>query len=224
LLSKESDYFEAKGQDVKPINRCYRGVAKGFRSFHIDDLRPTGASIVIAGRRCQQFVLRREGGDRSEYWLDPAREWLLVREVYVEPKRAQTQLDIEYEPDAQAGWVPKSWQFRHTGKGTPVSVEKYTVVSYEINPSLTDSTFDIQFPVGTEVSDFTEGRKDYLVEEGGSKRILLDATGSASRRWWVYAMWGLGVVLVATAWIVWRRRRGGSDGMPERANGLLSQQ
>ena len=62
VVSMESNYFEAKGQNARPIIYCFRGISPGLRLFFLDELKPTGLTTTIDGRRCEQFVLRRIGG------------------------------------------------------------------------------------------------------------------------------------------------------------------
>ncbi len=141
-IYKDDDYFEAKGQSSRPMIRCFRALARGFKSFHVDDFKPTGAKAVIGGRACDQFVIILPNSGRYEFWLDPARDWVVTREVVQSGDRSRTQLDISYAPDAECGWVPKAWEFRHTfGDQSVFSTQRFTVTSYTINQPIPESQF-----------------------------------------------------------------------------------
>jgi hypothetical protein len=187
LLSRESDYFEAKGQAVRPITRCFRGTSRSMRSFLIDDLKPTGTKLLIGGRLCEQFVLKRVGGDRSEFWLDPGRDWIIVRETYTNPKVTYTQLDIGYQANSVSGWVPTSWEFRHTDRDTvPVCAQKFVVTQHSLNETIPESEFTLTFPTGTRVRDQQEGQpKKYIVTTETVQSLTSTTDGHP---WWHYAI------------------------------------
>ena len=208
-LAPENDYFEVKGQNCRPITRCFRGVSQTMRSFMVDDLKPTGTKVAIGGRICEQFIIKRVAGDRTELWLDPAREWVLAREVYIHPGKTHTQLDITYEPHPVCGWIPKTWDFRHTKSDTvQVCVDSFSVSEYTINQAIPESTFSLTFPAGTTVLDTREKGtppKQYVVTDDTVQ--TLDA-GAGRRPWWHYGAGALAVgLLTLLAYRVWWRRR-----------------
>lgn len=207
LLSQESDYFEAKGQAARPITRCFRGTSRPMRSFLIDDLKPTGTRLPIGGRLCEQFILKRVGGDRSEFWLDPGRDWVLVRETYTDPKVIYSQLDISYEPNSACGWVPMGWEFRHmVHDAVPVCVQKFVVSKYSLNEAIPESEFTLRFPAGTRVRDQREGQpKKYVVT---TETVQALSAPVVMRPWWHYAITALlGCGFVGIVALIARRRK-----------------
>jgi hypothetical protein len=198
-IGNDSDYLEVKGQDFRPLTRHFRGASKSMRSFLIDELKPTGAKLVIGGRSCEQFVIKRVGGDRSEFWLDPGRDWIVVREVYVHPGRNYTQLDIVYGPHQICGWIPTSWEFRQTVRDTrPVSTERYVVTKYALNEPIADSVFTLTFPAETNVLDVRDKNdpKQYVSKGDAVQTLAAEPEGRWS--WWHYAVGALAAGLIAT--------------------------
>ncbi|MCI0704051.1 MAG: hypothetical protein L0241_23580 [Planctomycetia bacterium] len=188
FIAHESDYFEVKFASFLPLTRCFRGVSRLMRSFLIDDLKPTGTKLVIGGRTCEQFVLKRVGGDRTEFWLDPGRDWIIVREAYINPKQTHTQIDITYEPNTICGWVPTSWESRQTKLDTiSMSSARFTVSKYTLNETIPESTFTLTFPAGTTVRDVRDvhNKKEYVVT---SETVQTLTTEAGSRPWWHYAI------------------------------------
>jgi hypothetical protein len=207
-ILQENDYFEVKGQDFRPLTRCFRGMSRPMRSFSIDQLKPTGTKLPIGGRLCDQFILKRTGGDWDEFWLDPARDWVLVREVYIRPKTTHTQLDITYEPSSICGWVPKSWEFRHTKNETvPFSTENYVVTNYRLNEAISESEFGLTFPTGTNVLDYSNRNapKQFVTTNDTVQTLTIETEHNWTK--WLYGVGVLAVIVGLGVYWVRRRRR-----------------
>src|SRR5262249_12474319 len=137
-------------------------------------------------------------------------------------------VDVNYKPDAKAGWVPATWS----------SVERYpdgalrltvraTVTDYDINRRLDKSEFDIAFPPGTYVHDDKAGAK-FIQKEKGEKREIAPSemrlpyeelistptkSSYAGLHSWLVVAGGIVLAVSAICIVVfWRRRRSTQDG------------
>ena len=121
------------------------------------------------------------GGHIRRFWLDPARDYVICRQTSQDESTVFTQLDCEYQTvETPSGpvWAPlewTSWRFGQSGEPTEVSVAK--VESVNVNSGLAPEEFQLEFPVGTLVSDDRPGADvgrtgsyDYLVMPDGSQR------------------------------------------------------
>jgi len=88
-------------------------------------------------------------GQHTFYWLDPARDYLVLREHTMTGGRDIAQFDFSYRPDATAGWVPDGWTEKQLGQyGCFVSSITSRVYQYAVNEPLPASTFQIKLPSG----------------------------------------------------------------------------
>jgi len=127
------------------------------------------------------------------YWLDPAKDYSLVRFILASPEAIGLQQDCIYERSDEGCWVPVEWTTtRFDIKGIPTSINHARVSEYKINPTFAKDEFDITFPPGTVVSDSRPRVKpqrnpherartaDYLVKEDGSEQVITPDERQAS--------------------------------------------
>jgi beta-lactamase regulating signal transducer with metallopeptidase domain len=65
---------------------------------------------------CKLLHTANEHGENIFYWLDPARDDLVLREHTTSGGRDISQIDFSYCEDATAGWVPDSWTQKQLGQ------------------------------------------------------------------------------------------------------------
>lgn len=208
LIGPEADYFEVKGQDFRPLLQCVRGFTPALRHLRADDLRPTGARSVVDGRLCEQFMTRLASGGHHEYWLDPGRDWVIVRFASVTPNGG-TRLDIRYQPDPVAGWMPKTWEFHHREGGQQICADQYHVEDMAVNAPVAPSDFTITFPVGTVVYDGRKAGQDGETYTVADETTHSPGEPSGARPAWQYAalsVLGAAVLLALTRYLVRRNR------------------
>jgi beta-lactamase regulating signal transducer with metallopeptidase domain len=86
-------------------------------------------------------------GHHIFYWLDPARDYLVLREHTMSGGRDIALIDFSYRPDGMAGWAPDGWKQGHLGAyGCFVYSITSKVAQYALNERLPKSTFEIKFP------------------------------------------------------------------------------
>jgi len=141
----------------RPLRSTELGRAEGR-------LRLLDEPVVIDDR--EVLVLEKEVDERglSEllkviFYIDPAREYLPLRYTVMVGGRLSTQVDIGYEQDEKVGWVPINWSVvRYNKVGNLLHYScKGKVLNYSINEDIPASVFEIDFPVGTQMTDTRKG-------------------------------------------------------------------
>jgi hypothetical protein len=182
----------------------------------------TGHSVVVGGRPCLELV-RDSGppGQREFLFLDQKRDYVMVKEMIVLGGQPNWQVDATYMPDAKIGWVPKSWEYIiRAGKDhVPMNSGRTTVTGYEINISVDENEFNIDFKPKTMVQDKSSGRlMQYLIRADGEKGVQipagqiptyeeLDKPAPRMKPWMWFTTWTMMLVAALGGWIWLRHRR-----------------
>ena len=139
---------------LRPVLWHYRPLSPAFGVFNLDALKLVSTEEKVAGVRCilleEPFGL--PGGIRK-YWVAPEQDMAVIRVVATWDDALNHQVDISFEKDAKKGWIPASWKATRLAKKATRILDAGTdkVTEIEINPRVPPSTFDIEFPPGTEV-------------------------------------------------------------------------
>lgn len=236
VTEKSIGNLQSGTPSLRPIVMNYRNLHPAFMKMHgwIDDPADyvlSSKTGFVDGHEC--VVLERSNRSKrppSSYWVDPARDCIVLRRVFGESSKPSMQLDVTYARDPAYGWVPSAWKFvamdAPTGKLLFETVAK--VLRYEFNEPIPRSEFRFDFPVGTRVND-QNARQSYIVREGGEKRVItrgelrarakyeeIVATPSgqalSQRRersravwYWAFAIVALGLLLISLR--RWRKRQ-----------------
>ena len=102
------------------------------------------------------------GGPCRVLIVDANREFLPIRyERYTDGRLSSTVEILEFDQFAPGVWVPMSWKVEKffSADGKPAWVDAIRVTDYRINPSLPDKSFELEFPAGTQISDYVNKRK-----------------------------------------------------------------
>ncbi len=144
--------------------------------LRIEDYRVTNRRAEIDGYSCT--LLRKVSNDtfRNEIWVDPQRDYLILRIDSRDGNFVRIRLDLKYQRDPQGGFYPAWWR-RVTMKG-PTAIRRSaesTVTDYSFTPEVLAADFGLEFPVGCFFSD-QRGRTPvrYLVLPGGKNRLVLE--------------------------------------------------
>jgi hypothetical protein len=96
---------------------------------------------------------------KRSYWVDPAREYIVLREHVVLNGQDYSRMDTSYRRDLKFGWIPNAWNFSSVGnRGTWLHSETATVTAYAINEPMHESIFQVEFPKGAQVTDEGSGQ------------------------------------------------------------------
>ncbi|MBX9625082.1 MAG: hypothetical protein K2X82_14845 [Gemmataceae bacterium] len=211
-----------------PVLRAVRGTNPTFNGEDFDEYKVTGAVLPLGGRRCHELAVR-GGPARPErhLWIDPSRGHVLVRYVLGPAGKPRHQIDIQYQPDSVAGFVPTGWKEVETSvdTGRIICITTAKVTSNQVNPVVPEEVFRFDLPPETFVVDETgTGPAKYITKPDGGKRVvqpgemgksyqeLRDTPGQPqptlmNYRWWVVGLAGLvgGCLVFARIRLVRRR-------------------
>lgn len=148
--------FQLPTPPLRPPVWFYRSLDVELGGFDQARLTVTGDTGSIAGQDCN-IVVQRSGGAGNAYetklWLDPSQGFAVRRAVTMYAGRVTTsRLDISY--GAKAGeWVPVRWVYVRTPNGEVRNQLDCRVTEFALNPEIPATTFEIDYPPGTWVTD-----------------------------------------------------------------------
>lgn len=191
---------------------------------------PDPTLFYVHGRGVHQgrpsLVLRthsRPSGSYEEFWVDPARDSAIVRQLWYVTNKPCTDLDIAYDNPVHR-WLPSKWTFteRDNGTGKTTLVERMRVEAVTLDPQVDNAAFQIQERPGMLVAHITheppaapgefppESKEQFyrIKEEGTIQEVVIEKgvvreVPSFRWFWWLLALVpaiGLGI------WLLLRRR------------------
>jgi hypothetical protein len=146
-----------------PILLAYRPLSRGSAHFRV-----LSQNAIIGKTHCVKLQYRLAPSIEN-FWVDPAREDLVVAWEDGSGRNAATFLTIEYDRHATDGWIPARWTYISNPARKPTSG---IVTRFALNESIPQDTFTVKFPPGTTVLDNTVLEK-YIVAKDGSKSTVL---------------------------------------------------
>jgi hypothetical protein len=221
---------------VRPLLRAFRGTSTHFRADDLDLYTVTGAVAHIGGHQGHELLCK-GGPARIErrLWVDPKRNYVVLRAVSGKPERPKQQVDVQYGPHKATGWVPIGWRIVDTSPdGGRVSRTTTVVVKKcEINGTVDPDTFKLAPPPGTYVINQTrEGPREYITRPDGTNRVIgpqdrgksydeiMNTPGAEAGGWGLKSRWGLALAIVVGGGCilllmrVWIARRSSAPGSP----------
>ena len=231
VVKKESSHSDVRNPQLRPIMMSYRAKNPKFRAYDIEQFTIVGGNSIIRGRKCVEIERRNSLANNSfviRCWVDPLRDFLIVREMMVSNGAVRLRIDIEYESHPVAGWQPQSWKIVRNYRGQSDKMQdstKATLATCDINTRIDSKEFDLTYLKRTYVVDLATNEW-YIVRPDGGKRVVkMDERGktyeelvgewknqqssavSNSSRWVMFAMSGILGLLAGVAWLRYRRRR-----------------
>ncbi|HEV3415509.1 MAG TPA: hypothetical protein VG056_01795 [Pirellulales bacterium] len=131
---------------------------------HLGRIVPSACKVLPRGGRiddvqCAIVETYDDVGLKRSYWVDPAREYIVLREHVVLNGQDYSRMDTSYRRDLKFGWIPNAWNFSSVGnRGTWLHSETATVTAYAINEPMHESIFQVEFPKGAQVTDGGSGQ------------------------------------------------------------------
>lgn len=206
VVSKVFKHFDgAQLPRFRMLFGAFRAATPGLRPWNPHDLTPTGRRMPIAGSECIEcLVYRYQNGGTSTVWLDPAKDYLVVRQIIDDVVgRDRTKLDITYRPHTDAGWVPAKWENSRTAvDGHPGETHQYTVESCEVNRPIDSREFVLKFPPGMKVLNRLGpgGVEGVMQDDGQFKPVDSDTVSPLiheTRSIWDYVRFGSCILLAS---------------------------
>ena len=185
------------------------------------EARHDGRPVLVLRTRPERGV----GVAYDEYWVDPGRESVIVRNFRYRDDEPVSDLTIRYQTTA-AGWLPEGWAESRYEEKRLTDTTRVRVTALALDPSPAAETFDIPSRPGMLVFETTNRdhglRVDPMGESGPVERYRADPTGrlrpvevregevvEKSPFWWWVVLAVGGVLVVGLAWRVARRSRPG---------------
>lgn len=162
---------------------------------------------------------------RRRYWLDPQREFSVLRSATWQKRRLREQTDIDYVEDAECGWRPVAW----TVVSRPLPAKSTSpsrfypgnerlfhhasarVTEWQTGPTPSEDESQPQFPPGTAYFDQTNTR--WMRQTDDAEAAPLDdavimqlvSGDPLAPSTWFDLPWAVGVPVIAgVIWIAWR--------------------
>jgi hypothetical protein len=161
--------------NARPLFQILRSLSVGF--FVPQNYVMANESGFIDGRPCQ-ILQTQPTNIRWSLWVDPSRSFSLVRYSLSSEGKILLTTDLTYTQSSEHGWVAVGWKIVETDRsGSLKRSTNATVTHWEINTPIPPNEFDLDFPPGTLVRDFTTttewgSTSQYIAREGGKKRIV----------------------------------------------------
>jgi hypothetical protein len=154
-----------EGSSAWLIFHTFRSQMSRFGPYDSTAWRLTPKLATIDGRRCLslQNIKSAEVQAFNLLWVDPERNFIVLRHEVGHNEKIRWQMDFRYSLDEASGfWTPHDWTgeyYLEDGAGRPRLSEGFqcTVAGYELNPMIDASEFQFELPEGTEVMDYTGG-------------------------------------------------------------------
>lgn len=172
-IRAEPHAFAAESIQIRPLLLQYR-------PFFPKLGRPTLNGYSVEPERLQLgdvscVILRKDEGESStRLWLDPASQFLLLRETMSSGGVVRIQTDFRYSGSSnETHWMPTGWKIVTADKrGEMIESIEATVLTHSIGEEIPMAEFDIPFPAGTLIQESdVDGVRDFRAGGNPSEPI-----------------------------------------------------
>lgn len=171
----------------RPLLLLYRPFDPALGGCRAANWKLNPKEFQIDGQTCRMISEPGDAGWEHLFFIDPQRQFVVLRYIVQEHRQTRAQIDIRYQADLTNGPVPASWtsvlfsdQTDFPGQNNMPFFSTVEVTSFTLNESLTDSDFQPKpIPVDTLVTDQTL-REVYITRLHGKRRIVTRAEMSES--------------------------------------------
>lgn len=172
-------YDEIVNFHLRAVLLCYRPLLVARSSFsHVGGsivqnqttLRIVNRDAVLNGHRCLILESAPNGATTNRYWVDVARNGLILRHVEVAAGRTTLDLTVSYADSEQHGWVPTAWHANFRDGNSKVDAR---VVDFAINEPIAADDFQVVYPTGTVIFDRDQGKQWRILADGTREPVTL---------------------------------------------------
>jgi hypothetical protein len=159
---------EAAGFALEPVLLAFRPFDANLGRINLSDFRISPNRGKIGDVPCV-ILEATDAASRIEtfYWLDPARDYIVLRKQQTTNATDSARMDISYRRDPAAGWIPDGCrQSAVSVLGKRWRSETSTITAFTVNQPIPAAEFLVEFPKGTRVHDLPK-----QVATGSSLRI-----------------------------------------------------
>jgi len=156
LVTLSAGHDDTAGQfpGDKYLLYTFRPMDRELRSIDLSKFKVAPGGGTIGDTPCVVIETDVVRGDQQSFWLDPARDYLVLREHWTLNGQDCQRVDLTYRPDPTYGWIPTAWVDANAGSGGSMgSACTDTVTNYSINQPVPNSEFKIEIPKGAQVND-----------------------------------------------------------------------
>jgi hypothetical protein len=156
-----SRFADLQFPDNRPLALALRPLTANVGGIDLATYRVATNRPTLNGVSCLLLEPLREDGLRTSYWVDPARDYLILRAVGAVKGQSTVTTDIVYEQNAAHQWMPTRWNVAGEFSGQGPSNLAFcghtlkTIVNEPIDPK--EFTLD-DLPVGTSIIDIRSGK------------------------------------------------------------------
>jgi hypothetical protein len=143
-----------------------------FENSRWEDWKIANSTTIADGRKCLTLE-RSHGANRERFYVDPERDYVVVRIENTSVNQVIFKEDISYKADKDFGWVPLTWSstMYKRANGDVREATRGILLEYGFNKEIPAKEFDLELPEGTEVQDDRSGER-YIVTKAKSKRLI----------------------------------------------------
>lgn len=148
----------------RPLEPCHYG-------FDLSRFTISTVHAKVRGFDCWELQEPTLSGT-FHLWIDPERDYLVVRQMSMAKGVPSLQIDYDYRPDAQWGWMLGGWQLTSMSRGGRITeTSKVIVDELVVNESSSVGGIDLAFPPGALIAD-SVNRQHYFIRNNGTQRLL----------------------------------------------------
>jgi thiol-disulfide isomerase/thioredoxin len=148
------------------LTLVFRPFDANFGGMNVADLRDPAKFRVrkqkgqIGNVACVVIETERHPGMQLSYWLDPARDYIPLRQHRTLNGEDRERLDFSYRADPACGWAVAGWTESTVGMGGEVFNPITDIITeFTINQPIPASDFQIEAPAGAKVQDWRIDRR-----------------------------------------------------------------
>jgi beta-lactamase regulating signal transducer with metallopeptidase domain len=131
-----------------------------YGRFELSKFKVAKRGGTIDGVQCVIIETEVDRGRQEDYWLDPARDYILVREHHTLNGEDFMRIDFSYRFEPNYGWIPTGWKDAFAGEGgAMIWSSTDTITDFSINRAMPDSEFKVEIPKGAQVNDLRKGNR-----------------------------------------------------------------
>jgi hypothetical protein len=152
-----------------PIQLAFRAFHPVMGRFDENKLQVINEKCFISDKECIQ-IDQKKPNYVARCWVDPKRDYAIVRYAMVFDGFPTFQCDVEYKRGPKFGWVPESWHSvlinRHSKTISLDEDHHAQVTNFEINGPVEDYEFQLEFPPGTVGMDWINDQRFVVLGDG----------------------------------------------------------
>jgi thiol-disulfide isomerase/thioredoxin len=160
----------------------FRPFDANFGGMNVADLRDPAKFRVrkqkgqIGNVACVVIETELYPAMQLSYWLDPARDFIPLRQHRSLNGEDRERLDFSYRADPTCGWALAGWTESNVGMGGKVfNPITDTITEFTINQPISASDFQIEAPAGAKV-------QDWRIDRRSTREKAEDAARDAKRK------------------------------------------